>query len=167
MKKYLITFFVALFFMNGCSRMSEQEILSHAQTSREQAKFADALGYYRMYLDEYPDGKDRAEVLLNAASLCGNDLKEYKAAVGLYKKFYREYPSNPDVSKAILLIGFLYSEQIKNVDSTRYYYTLFIEKYPQNEIVPSIKIELENLGKDPEKLLEERLKSKPDKVKIE
>jgi len=159
MQELLLPLCVGLVFFAACSRMPEQEILSRAKTSRDEAKYTDALGYYRLYLDDYPTGKYRPDVLLKAAGLCGNEMREYQSSIALYKKFYNEYPSHPDAGKALLLIGFMYSEQIKNLDSARYYYTSFIDKYPDNEVTPSIKIELANLGKDPEKILEEKADS--------
>jgi len=151
--------------VSGCSRLSEQEILSQAQKSRNEAKYADAFGYYRQYLEEYPRGSQRPQVLLNAASLCGNEMKEYKVAVHLYKQFIAEFPKDSSAGKALLLIGFIYANQINDIDSARSYYTAFIARYPENEIVPSIRIELLNLGKDPEKIIEEKLGTKTDSAR--
>ncbi|MDZ7262494.1 MAG: tetratricopeptide repeat protein, partial [candidate division KSB1 bacterium] len=49
---------------------------------------------------------------------------------------------------AQFMIGYLYANEIKDLDKARSAYQVFLEKYPENELVPSVKWELDHLGKD-------------------
>ncbi|MGD0337970.1 MAG: tetratricopeptide repeat protein [Bacteroidota bacterium] len=138
----LITAFIS------CGGMSEEEIWSKVQESRQKSDHKETLRYYQLLIDKYPNSSRIPEVLWKAGALCSNDIKDYETAVKYYKEFVNRFPDHRDVPMALFLTGFLYNNELKNVDSARTYYTEFIRRYPTNEMVESARFELEHLGKN-------------------
>ncbi|WP_268761450.1 tetratricopeptide repeat protein [Candidatus Chrysopegis kryptomonas] len=52
------------------------------------------------------------------------------------------------------MLGFIHANELNDYKKAKIYYQKFIEKYPNSELATSAKFELENLGKEPEKIIQ-------------
>ena len=55
------------------------------------------------------------------------------------------------------MAGFILANDIKDYPAAREVYNKFLSEYPEGELAFSAKAELENLGKDPEEILKEKI----------
>jgi len=46
------------------------------------------------------------------------------------------------------MIGYIYANILKDTDSARKEYQYFLEQYPKHDLSPSVRFELDFLGKD-------------------
>jgi hypothetical protein len=49
---------------------------------------------------------------------------------------------------------------LQKLDEAKLAYQTFLKEYPNHELVSAVKSELENLGKDPEEILQNKLSKK-------
>lgn len=54
---------------------------------------------------------------------------------------------------ALFMLGFIHANEIHNYEKAKEYYQKFLELYPNSELAVSAKFELENLGKEPQKII--------------
>ena len=92
-------------------------------------------------------------------SICQNKNLDLYKAIRSYRRIVDEYPTHAVASSAMFLVGFIYNNELKNIDSARVAYEDFLKRYPDNPMAASAKFELENLGKNPNDIID--MKSQP------
>jgi len=90
-----------------------------------------------------------------------------KEAVEALEKLVKEFPEDENRSTAVFMLGFIYANNLKEYDKAEKYYKMMLEEYPDHEFTDDAKFELDNLGKDIDSLLFERIKKKESKEKKE
>ena len=83
-----------------------------------------------------------------------------KKAVEYYKMVFEKYRDQEYSKKALFMAGFILANDIKDYDAAREVYNQFLDEYPESEMAISAKYELENLGKDPEEILQKNNSAK-------
>ena len=153
MMRSLVMLSVCAFLFMSCGGMSEDEIWSKANASKDSTSAKERLRYCSMLVEKYPKSAHVPDALWKAATISSDELRDYGSAVRYYEEFFRKYPDRPDAPKALFLTAFLYNNELHIVDSARLYYTEFQRRYPANELASSARYELDNLGKPPEALI--------------
>ena len=149
----------------ACSKLSEEQIMEKAIDAQKGNQFEKALEHYQALLDTYPKSNKVPEALYAMGSIYQNQ-KEFAKAVGVYARIAKEYPEHATASSASFLVGFIYSNELKNYPAAKTAYEEFLQKYPSSPMASSAKFELDNLGKDPEEIIREkvpRAEQKPSK----
>jgi len=90
-----------------------------------------------------------------------------KESVEVLEKIVEEFPKGENRSIAVFMLGFIYANNLKEYDKAEKYYKMFIEEYSDHEFIDDAKFELDNLGKDIDSLLFERIKKQEVKEKKE
>lgn len=80
-----------IFFMAGCSRMSEDELWKRAGQTRAGGNADSTILLCQTILKEYPQGKEAAHALFMLAEAY-NGKQDYHNAVNCYSAFAAEYP---------------------------------------------------------------------------
>jgi TolA-binding protein len=137
----------------ACGGMNEEEAWNKAQQFHAEKNYQEALKYYQIIIDKYPQSPKASQASYLAASIYNNDLKDFPTAIRWYRKMYENYPESKDAPNALFTIGFIYNNELKEYDSARAYYQKFLQKYPNHDMAISAKFELENIGKDPNEIL--------------
>ena len=158
---------ILLLFLSACGTKSESELLESAQMNIKSEKYAEALNDFKMILEKYPDGENASTATLEIGKLYhGKVVKDISVteslnkAVEYYETFFEKYPDNEDAPQALFMAGFILANELKKYDEASKAYNKFLEKYPNNELAFSAKSELDNLGKDPEEILQKNSKTK-------
>jgi outer membrane assembly lipoprotein YfiO len=162
MKKiFLISGILFLILLTACGTKSENELFDEAQKNIEQENYSDALANFKMIVEKYPNGEYTGSAILEIGKLYHGkvvqnvtETESMKKAVEYYKQVFEKYPEHKDAKQALFMAGFILANDIKDYDQAREIYNKFIEKYPDSELAFSAKSELENLGKDPEEILQ-------------
>ena len=86
-----------------------------------------------------------------------------KEAVESYKKLVKKFPDGENHRIAVFLAGFIYANNLKEYDKAGEYYKMFLEEYPNDSLAFYAQFELDNLGKDIDSLLFDRIKKEESK----
>ena len=77
-----------------------------------------------------------------------NDLRDFKIAIQEYRKVTDIYSGSSQEPHAQFMIGYIFANVLNDFESAKIEYDNFINQFPQHELVPSVKFELEHLGKN-------------------
>ncbi|MBI9073403.1 MAG: tetratricopeptide repeat protein [Melioribacteraceae bacterium] len=149
----------------NCTSKNDKDYYDSAKSKIEAKKYSEALTEFETLLKEFPESTYKAEVILEIGKLYHgkvnkeiSELESYNRAVTNYLKVYTEYPKYEGSAKALFMSGFILANEIKNLDSAKATYKLFLEKYPNDNLAPSVQSELDNLGMDPDEILQKIIK---------
>lgn len=163
-KNSLIILSLILF---ACASDNGKKIYDQAEKFYSEKKYEQALTEYKKVVEEYSSGEFREKSLMKIASMYYmylvpnvNENESNKKAVEYFRLFYKEFPKSQDAPKALFLTGFILANHLKNLDEARLSYQTFLDKFPDNELANSVKLELENLGKNPDEILQNKLSKK-------
>ncbi|MBL1215576.1 MAG: tetratricopeptide repeat protein [Ignavibacteriae bacterium] len=164
MKKiFLSANIIFLILLTACGTKTESELFDEAQKNIDEKNYTEALTNFEMIVEKYPNGKYTEGAILEIGKLYHGKVvknitesESMKKAVEYYKQVFEKYPEHKDAKQAMFMAGFILANDIKDYDQAREIYNKFIEKYPDSELAFSAKSELENLGKDPEEILQSK-----------
>lgn len=161
----VITIFILLF--SSCNTHKDKDLFDSASAKAKTKNYSEALKDYQKVIDEYPSGDKAAESLFAVAAIyhmfqIPNISKEesLKKAVEYYQKLYDQFPEKEKAAKALFMAAFIKANELNQLESARSSYQTFVEKFPNHELASQAKIELENLGKTPEEMLNNRTAKK-------
>ncbi|MEK6553013.1 MAG: tetratricopeptide repeat protein, partial [Bacteroidota bacterium] len=83
-----------------------------------------------------------------------------KKAVEYYQRLYQQFPKDERAPKALFMSGFILANELRNIDAARLTYQQFLDKFPKHELTTPARTELDNLGKTPEEILQEKTAKK-------
>jgi len=133
----------------GCAKkMTEEQLYGEAQKLEQQQDIDKLIKVYEELVDRFPKSQKADFALYKLALVYQNNKQEFTKAVACHERLMKEYPESKYVSQSHFMSAFIYANDLKNLDKARAAYSSFVEKFPDHELVPSIKWELEHLGKD-------------------
>jgi TolA-binding protein len=150
---------LSLLVVVACKRVTDEDLWNKGVEAQKADKFEESLLQYDQLVKDYPQSPKVPDALYAMASIYQSNKRDIPKAIGLYRKVAQEYPNHATASSASFLIGFLYNNELKNLDSAKAAYELFLKKYPDNPMAASAQFELNNLGKDPNEIID--IKAKP------
>ncbi|NUN69768.1 MAG: tetratricopeptide repeat protein [Bacteroidetes bacterium] len=146
---------IPLLFIAGCS-LSEDELWVRVEAAKESSNWDSTLAVSQLILERYPDGRFAGWARFAAAESY-RFKNQPREALDNYKIFIERYPDLQPAAVSLFLVGFIYNNNLQNQDSARFYYERFLEKYPAHELAPSVRLEVEMLGRTPQEALNERI----------
>ena len=154
-----IVLVLGLLVLVSCSKLTDEQLWNQGVDEQKAEKVQEALQSYQQLLDNYPKSPKVPDALYAIGSICQSKNMDVPRAIRSYRRIVDEYPTHATSSSAMFLIGFLYNNELKNLDSARVAYEEFLKKYPDNPMAASARFELDNLGKNPDEIID--LKTKP------
>jgi len=108
------------------------------------------------FIQKYPQDSLSSKYLFELGMLYQKQ-RDFDKAISTFDKCYTEYPNSKEASQAVFLQGFLYANVLNNLDKAKEKYQLYLDKYSavDAKMTNDVKLELDNLGKSPDELLEE------------
>jgi len=143
----------------SCKKLTDEDLWNNGVEAQKENKFDESLLDYQQLLEDYPESPKVPDALYAIASICQDQHRDLYRAIRCYRRIVEEYPTHATASGAQFLIGFIYNNALKNVDSAKIAYEKFLKMYPDNPMAPSARFELDNLGKNPDQIMD--LNSKP------
>lgn len=142
--------------LTGCSSLSEEELWKRIESAKANKNWDSTLQVSQRILIEYPDGRfgSWARFAIAESYRFKNQPRE---ALDNYKIYAERYPDLPPAVLSLFLVGYIYGNNLQMKDSAKYYLEEFLKKYPEHDLVPSVRLELESLGRSPQEVLEEKL----------
>lgn len=154
MKKLAIVMVCAL--LAGCAAKTDEELFAEAIESQKAGDFEAALESYAEVTTEFPQSSRVPEALYAMGAIYQDQLKNFPKAIETYQKLVDGYPAHATTPNALFLVGFINHNELKNIDAARVAYESFLKKFPESSLVSSAQFELDHLGQDPARILEDR-----------
>jgi outer membrane protein assembly factor BamD (BamD/ComL family) len=108
---------------------------------------------YLDFANKYPDDELAPEFIFKAAQRC-NATGEHQEAITLFNSIIEKYPKHKIGEEALFLQGYIYENSLQDNAKATEVFTRFIQKYPNSELAEDAKLEIENMGKSPEEILQ-------------
>lgn len=161
--KFYLSLFITITFFS-CSNKSDKSLFDDAIKLIDAKQYSEAALKFEELLDEFPQSNLAPQSLFEMAKMYQgfviknlNNEQSLLKSVSLYRKIYDEYPDSKQAENSLFMAGFLLANELSNLEEAEKTYKLFIEKYSNSELAKSASIELENLGKSPEEILENKI----------
>ena len=148
-----------LILLTAC-KSDEDQLAESAGVKYKANNFTGAIADYDKLISEHPSSKRAEEAYFAAAGIyqmnkIPNVSREEasRKAIKYLQSYLQNFPDADRAPKALFMVGFIEANDLGDYNSARMHYEEFLKKYPQNELVASVKMELENLGKSPDEIL--------------
>lgn len=90
----------------------------------------------------------RLDALLSLGRIHFESLHDFHKALRYYDMAYVEYFHQPARAHAVFMLGYIYANALKDYRRAEGYYSEFLRMYPDHDLTPSVRFELDHLGKD-------------------
>jgi hypothetical protein len=179
MKKllYISTLFVAIFAINACK--SDTKATTDLKTTiaaLEDSIFTKEGGIkplqeengrklvvaYEEYALSGVADTVAIEALYKASAIAKNVNGSYAKSVQLLHQIYTNYPESPRAADAEFMEAYTYANDLQDDDTAKKLYDAFIQKHPNHQMYETAILEIKNLGKTPEMMVEEFKKNAKD-----
>jgi TolA-binding protein len=172
MKKllYIATLSVAIFAINACKSDTKATVdLTTTISNLEDSIFTKEGGIkplqqengrklttaYEEYAASGVADTVAIEALNKAAAIAKNVTGSYAKSIQLLKQIYTDYPESPRAADAEFLEAYTYANDLQDYDTAQKLYMAFTKKHPNHPMFSTTVLELKNLGKTPEMMIEE------------
>ncbi len=156
MKILLASLSLAVLLAACGKKMSDSEIMAAAQQAYDAKKVDTAIIYYQQLVADYPESPRAPEALYLHGSILQNDKKDYAQAVKILAGIDAQYTGTPYAGKGLFLGGFIAANVLNDVPRAKQLYEKYLASYSALDanITASVKVELANLGKSAEEVLQ-------------
>jgi outer membrane protein assembly factor BamD (BamD/ComL family) len=167
MNKFFPIFLFVGLVLTGCHSKSDKEMFDAAGEKAKNKNFSEAIKEFNMLAEEYPKSDLTCKGFFESAKIYHSLLipnisreESLNKALGYYKKVMVEFENKPEAEQSFFMIGFLKANEFNQLDSAKVIYESFLKKYPKSQLVNSVQLELNNLGKTPEEILQNKTAQK-------
>lgn len=167
MKLYTSILLSVIVLVTACSSHKDQALFNSAAEKSKAKNYSEALKDYQEIINDYSGSEKAPESIFAVAAMyhmyqVPNVSKDesLKKAVEYYQKLYQQFPKDERAPKSLFMSGFILANELGNINAARLAYQQFLDKYPKHELAAPAKTELDNLGKTPEEILQEKTAKK-------
>lgn len=163
--KHLIILLISLL-LSFCGGQTDEELFESGQKLLNEKNYDEALVIFEELANENKESELAPKALFECAKLYqGQVLKNLDSksslikSVQVYKSIFEKYPANEDAGNSLFMAGFILANDLRDLDAAKSTYELYLEKYPNGQLADDARVELENLGKTPEEILLEKIRT--------
>ncbi len=146
----------------GCSKPNAEEMYKKGESAQRDENYDGALEAYRELIGTYPDSTRTPEAYYAAGVIYQNYKHNNRAALNTYRDLAEKFPHHPVASNAAFLLAFIYENDFHQLDSAKAAFEYFLNTYPNDALSSSARLELSNLGKDPDQILTQKQQHSDD-----
>lgn len=123
-------------------------IINNAETLRKRKMTAESIANLIYLVKTFPKHELASKAQYIIGDIYMNDLRDFEKALVEYRLVLDRYNGSKEEALAQFMIGYIYANVIKDFDLARKEYQIFLDKFPKHELHPSVKFEIDYLGKD-------------------
>lgn len=125
-----------------------QWVFGKVEAYRTAKRYNEAIELLKYLINRYPEEPIAAKAQYMIGDVYMNEIRDFDSALQAYRTVTVDYTGQKEEAHAQFMLGYIYANVLNNFEEARKEYQIFIRKFPQNDLVPSVKFELDNLGKD-------------------
>ncbi|MFB0516766.1 MAG: tol-pal system YbgF family protein [Candidatus Neomarinimicrobiota bacterium] len=148
----ILSLLLILTFVACGVKQTAEELWSSSEKELNARQYHRAIKALETLVDAYPDHPLAPGAQLKIGDIYMNNTDDIHKSLAAYQKTSTRYPETDAGVKALFMIGFVNANHLENYEAAREAYQDFLNRYPNHELVPSVKFELENLGKPVEEI---------------
>ncbi|UCD38262.1 MAG: tetratricopeptide repeat protein [Fidelibacterota bacterium] len=151
MNRGLYLLILLLFLACGVSQSAE-ELWQSSEKELNARKYKRAMRSLERLVKTYPDHALAPRAQFQIGDIYMNNMDDIENSLEAYQETATRYPEADEGVKALFMIGFVNANHLEDYDAAQKAYLDFIHRYPNHELIPSVRFELENLGKPVEEI---------------
>jgi len=128
-------------------RKTAEELWSSSEREINARQYHKAIKALGTIVRTYPDHPLAPEAQFKIGDIYMNNTNDLHKSLAAYQETNTRYPQTDAGVKALFMIGFVNANHLVDYEAARQAYTDFLNRYPNHELTPSVKFEMENLGK--------------------
>jgi len=146
---------LCLISLYSCGNFTDQELWIKIEQAKANKNWDSTMQVSQRIIRDFPRGHygGWARFALAESYRFKNQPRE---ALDNYKLFYEQYPEMQPAALSLFLTGYIYNNNLQMFDSAKIYYEKFLQKFPNHDLAPTVKLELESIGKSPQEVLNNR-----------
>lgn len=163
MKKIFALLLLSTLFIIGCGQNSDKDYFEAAQNEKAAEEYAASLANFQKIVDEFPKSEHYQFALLQTGELnhgyVNKEISREESltkAIKAYKLYQKKYPNDEKAPQTLFMVGFIQANELGQFEKANATYTKFVERYPDSEMIESAKSEIENLGLNPDEILQKQ-----------
>ena len=133
-------------------RQTAEELWSSSKGQVQAKQYDRAIKLLETLVDAYPEHPLAPKAQFQIGDIHMNNTEDIHSSIAAFQETINRYPETDEGVKALFMIGFVNANHLGNYDAAREAYTDFVNRYPNHELIPSVKFEMENLGKAVEEI---------------
>ncbi len=123
-------------------------IINNSETLRKRKMTTESIENLIYLVKNFPKHELASKAQYIIGDIYMNDLRDFEKALVEYRVVLNKYIGSKEEALAQFMIGYIYANVIKDFDLARKEYQVFLDKFPKHELHPSVKFEIDYLGKD-------------------
>ena len=126
----------------------QEWIINKAETLRKRKLTMESINNLLYLVKKYPNHELASKGQYIIGDIYMNDLRDFEKALEEYRIVLNDYKGSKEEALAQFMIGYIYANVLKDLDKARSEYQVFLDQFPKHELFPSVKFEIDYLGKD-------------------
>jgi len=126
----------------------QEWIINKAETLRKRKLTMESINNLLYLVKKYPNHELASKGQYIIGDIYMNDLRDFEKALEEYRIVLYDYQGSKEEALAQFMIGYIYANVLKDLDKARSEYQVFLDQFPKHELFPSVKFEIDHLGKD-------------------
>ena len=123
-------------------------IINNAETLRKRKMTMESINNLDYLVKNFPKHELASKAQYIVGDIYMNDLRDFEKALTEYRIVLSKYNGSKEEALAQFMIGYIYANVLKDFVSARKEYQVFLDNFPKHELYPSVKFEIDYLGKD-------------------
>ena len=126
----------------------QEWIINKAESLRKRKMTKESINNLLYLVGKYPSHELASKGQYIIGDIYMNDLRDFEKALDEYRVVLNQYKDSKEEALAQFMIGYIYANILKDLDKARSEYQVFLNRFPRHELFPSVKFEIDHLGKD-------------------
>ena len=127
-------------------------ILNKAESLRKRKMVKEAVEHLMYMTEKYSQHELTPKGQYMLGDLYMNEFRDFTTAIQEYRKVIENYTGSSQEAHALFMIGYIYANVVNDPKSAEIEYNEFLKRFPTHELTPSVKFEIEFLGKGIEEI---------------
>ena len=127
-------------------------ILNKAESLRKRKMVKEAVEHLMYMTEKYSQHELTPKGQYMLGDLYMNEFRDFTTAIQEYRKVIENYTGSSQEAHALFMIGYIYANVVNDPKSAEIEYNEFLKRFPTHELTPSVKFEIEFLGKGLEEI---------------
>ncbi|MFC1618681.1 tol-pal system YbgF family protein [Candidatus Neomarinimicrobiota bacterium] len=149
MRLKIWTFTVSLLLLiAACGvKQTAEQLWDSSEQALKARKYSRAIKSLETLISAYPDHAITPRAKLQIGDIYMNNMNKIDNSLEAYGEAAENYPNTEEGAKALFMVGFVNANHLQDLGAAEDAYLDFLHRYPNHELIPSVRFELENLGR--------------------